>query len=112
VQRCLLCTRCEIVKERELTFRPGESMRLAVCVLLGAEMCVCILFRQPHTHKHRPERVLPPQRVSLPSPRVPRPNGHISSLPPRLVSTHDRSFSNALNPMVGKMVGVLEKPQT
>jgi hypothetical protein len=110
VQRCLLCTRCEIVKERELTFRPGECVWL--CVFYLERRCVCILFRQPHTHKHRPERVLPPQRVSLPSPRVPRPNGHISSLPPRLVSTHDRSFSNALNPMVGKMVGVLEKPQT
>ena len=97
--------------EGELTFRPGESASGCVCVLLGAEMCVYVLFRQPHTHKHRPERVLPPQHHC----RVPESSlcqRHISSLPPRLVSTHDRSFSNALNPMVGKMVGVLEKPQT
>ena len=75
--------------------------------------CVCILFRQPHTHKHRPERVLPPQHYhSITAESASANLRHISSLPPRLVSTHDRSFSNALNPMVGKMVGVLEKPQT
>ena len=109
MQRCLLCTRCEIVKERELTFRPGECVWL--CVFYLERRYVCILFRQPHTHKHRPERVLPPQHHC----RVPESSlcqRHISSLPPRLVSTHDRSFSNALNPMVGKVVGVLEKPQT
>ena len=78
-------------------------------------MCVYLVSTTTHTNI-RPERVLPPQHyhsitAESPSANVRR-ERHISSLPPRLVSTHDRSFSNALNPMVGKMVGVLEKPQT
>ena len=96
-----------------MTFRPGECVWLCVCVLLGAEMCVYLVSTTTHTHKHRPERVLPPQHYhSITAESASANLRHISSLPPRLVSTHDRSFSNALNPMVGKMVGVLEKPQT
>ena len=97
-------------------------MRLAVCVLLGAEMCVYLVSTTTHTNTgpsafSRPSITAESLGVPLPEAlRTPplllslgvRSKRHISSLPPRLMSTHDRSFSNALNPMVG----VLEKPHT
>lgn len=88
----------------------GNATCVWLCVFYLERRCVCILFRQPHTQTQA--RARSPAPASLPSPSECRPQRHISSLPPRLMSTHDRSFSNALNPMVGKMVGVLEKPHT
>jgi hypothetical protein len=82
-----------------------------VCVFYLERRCVCTSCFDNHTHTN-----IGPSAFSRPSIDAESPSAneqrHISSLPPRLVSTHDRSFSNALNPMVGKMVGVLEKPQT
>lgn len=109
MQRCLLCTRCEIHRGGRVDFQTGGiGVWLCVCSTWSGDVCVSCFDNHTHTN-------IGPSAFSRPSIDAESPSAneqrHISSLPPRLVSTHDRSFSNALNPMVGKMVGVLEKPQ-